>query len=80
MTAGSVAFKLCAFFIKNPGAVIYTDEIVKRWMPKAPRQQSLSSYLEHTQRKGFVVGVKKPGDARMYYEAGPALTSLMEDL
>ncbi len=80
MTAGSVAFKLTAWFIKYPGGVMYTDEIIKRWMPGASRYRSISSQLEHSRRKGFIVGVKKPGDARMYYEAGPALTSLMEDL
>lgn len=80
MTAGSLAFKLCMFFAKHPGAVIYTDEIIKRWMPGAPRNLSLTSYLEHTRRKGFIVGVKKRGDARTYYEAGPALETLMEEL
>ncbi len=76
----SVPSKLCMFFVKNPGAVIYTDEIIRRWMPGAPVYRSLTSYLGPARREGFIVGIKKPGDARMYYEAGPALKSFMETL
>jgi hypothetical protein len=77
MTAGSLAFNLCMFFAKNPGAVIYSDEIVRRW---AVGRRSIFSQLEPTRKKGFIVGTKKPGDAHMYFEAGPALINLMEGL
>jgi len=77
---GSVPSKLCMYLVKYPGAVIYSDEIIRRWMPGAPMRRSLSSYLAPSQRDGFIVGIKKPGDARMYYEAGPALKSFMETL
>ena len=77
---GSVPSKLCMYLVKYPGAVIYSDEIIRRWMPGAPVYRSLTSYLGPARREGFIVGIKKPGDARMYYEAGPALKTLMEDL
>lgn len=75
MYAGSVAFRVCLYFATNPGKVLYTSELRDRF---CVNRKSLLSQLKEARANKLIVGVKKQGDAQIYFMAGPALAELIE--
>ena len=74
---GSVAFRLCVHFTKNPGTVMFTDEIRERWVMESGAS-GLASLLETPVRNGWISAQKIKGERHICYSAGPELTKLLE--
>ena len=74
---GSVAFKLCVHFVKNPGTVMFTDEIRAKWVADS-KASGLASLFETPVKTGWIHAAKIKGERFICYSAGPELQKLME--
>jgi DNA-binding IscR family transcriptional regulator len=75
MHVDGIPFKLCLYFVRNPGAVMFVQDIAEKW--NVPARQ-LWSYLSNA-RKGGVIEARQSG-RETYYVAGPALMAALADL
>jgi hypothetical protein len=74
MHVDGIPFKLCLYFVRNPGAVMFAQDISEKW--GVPDRQ-LWSYLGNA-RRGGVIEARTSG-RETYYVAGEALLKAMED-
>jgi hypothetical protein len=66
---GGLAFQLCIFFVRNPGRVLFSDEVCSMW---GVTPTKLTERLVVARRDGWLIGNKTEA-GEFYLCAGPAL-------